>query len=314
MHGHDHGHVHAVTPEEYTPRVRKVLIVTLVLNESVAVAKITWGYLTGSLGMMSDGFHSLFDGVSNVVGLVGIWIASHPPDEEHPYGHKKFENLFTIIISLMIFGTCFQILKRVYHSFTVGHETVAPNMSFVILLCTMAVNAFVMFYEMKRGRQLGSDFLVADALHTKSDIFASFAVMVGLLFTRLGYPMADAIAGIVITVFIARIGYEIIKSASDVLVDTVCIDTNAIEAVVAEVEGVKGCHGIRTRGTPQHVYLDLHIQVDPEISIRKAHDIAHHVEDRLLHDFPNLADIVAHVEPALAGLHKPYIEVELKRK
>lgn len=314
MHGHDHGHVHAVVPDDYTPRVRRVLIVTLILNEAVAVAKIVWGYLTGSLGMMSDGFHSLFDGVSNVVGLVGIWIAAHPPDEDHPYGHKKYENLFTIVIALMIFGTCFQILKRVYQSFTVGYEVSAPNMSFVVLACTMLVNAFVMVYEMKRGRQLGSDFLVADALHTKSDIFASFAVMIGLLFTRLGYPLADAIAGIVITLFIARIGYEIIKSASDVLVDTVCMDTNAIESVVKEVEGVKGCHGIRTRGTSQHIYLDLHIQVDPDITIKDAHDIAHNVEDRLLHEFSALADIVAHVEPALGEHVQPYIKLELKRK
>jgi len=312
--GHGHAHVHAVAPEEYTPRVRRVLLVTLVLNEAVAVAKIVWGYLTGSLGMMSDGFHSLFDGVSNVVGLVGIWIASHPPDENHPYGHKKYENLFTIAIALMIFGTCYQILKRVYHSFTVGHETTAPNASFVILAGTMLVNAFVMLYEMRRGRQLGSDFLVADALHTKSDIFASFAVMVGLLFTRLGYPLADAIAGIVITLFIARIGYEIIKSASDVLVDTVCMDTHAIRAVVMGVEGVKDCHGIRTRGTAQHAYLDLHIQVDPHITLKEAHDIAHTVEDRLLREFTSLADIVAHVEPAVEGLHKPYMEIELKRR
>lgn len=312
-HDHDHGHAHAISPDEYTPRVRKVLIVTLVLNEVVAVAKIVWGYLTGSLGMMSDGFHSMFDGVSNVVGLVGIWIAAHPPDENHPYGHKKFENLFTIVISLMIFGTCFQILKRVYHSFTVGHVTTAPNTSFVILTCTILINVFVMAYEMRRGRQLGSDFLVADALHTKSDIFASLAVMIGLAFTRLGYPLADAIAGIVITLFIARIGYEIIRSASNVLVDTVCIDTNAIESVVLGVEGVRGCHGIRTRGTSQHIYLDLHIQVDPEISVKKAHDIAHNVEDRLLHDFPALADIVAHVEPALHEHARPYIKVELKR-
>jgi cation diffusion facilitator family transporter len=306
MHGHDHDHAIA----DYTPRVRRVLVVTLVLNGAVALAKIVWGYMTGSLGMLSDGFHSLFDGVSNIVGLVGIWIASHPPDEDHPYGHKKYETLFTIVIAIMIFGTCFQILKRVYHSFTVGHETLAPNTSFIILACTMLVNTFVMVYEMKRGRELKSEFLVADALHTKSDIFASFAVMIGLLFTRLGFPMADTIAGIVITLFIARIGYAIIKSASDVLVDTVCIDTHAVESIVKGVEGVKGCHGIRTRGSAQHVYLDMHIQVDPDIPIKDAHDIAHRVEGRITSEFPAVADIVVHVEPAI----EPYIKIELKRK
>ncbi len=297
MPGHDHPHSHAIAPDEYTPRVRRVLIITLVLNELVAVAKIGWGYTTGSIGMLSDGLHSLFDGVSNVVGLVGIWIASRPPDENHPYGHKKYETLFTIVIAVMIFGTCLQVLKRVYHSLTAGHETQAPNTSFIILACTIAVNTFVMLYEMKRGRQLKSDFLMADALHTKSDIPTSFAVIVGLVFTRLGYPVADTVAGIIITVFIARIGWEIIKSASDVLVDTVCIDTNAIESVVMGVEGVRGCHDIRSRGTPQHIYLDLHIQVDPHITLHAAHEIANGVERRIRHEFPEVLDIVAHVEP-----------------
>jgi cation diffusion facilitator family transporter len=313
MHGHDsHGHAHTIT--DYTPGVRRVLIVTLVLNEAVAVAKIVWGYLTGSLGMMSDGFHSLFDGVSNVVGLVGIWIASHPPDEDHPYGHKKYETLFTIVIAIMIFGTCFQILKRVYHSFTVGHETTAPNMSFIVLTCTIAVNIFVMIYEMRQGKKFGSEFLVADALHTKSDIFASFAVMVGLLFTRMGFPIADAIAGIVITLFIARIGWAIIKSASDVLVDTVCIDTHAVKEIVMKVEGVRDCHGIRSRGPAKHIYLDLHIQVDPNILLRDAHDIAHRVEEKLMHEFEGVEDIVVHVEPATGGHTEPYIKIELKRE
>jgi len=313
MHGHhDHGHVHTIT--DYTPRVRRVLIVTLVLNELVAVAKIVWGYLTGSVGMMSDGLHSMFDGVSNIVGLVGIWIASHPPDEKHPYGHKKYETLFTVVIAVMIFGTCAQILRRVYHSFTVGYETTAPNTSFIILICTISVNVFVMLYEMRRGRELQSEFLVADAMHTKSDIFASFAVMAGLFFTRLGYPIADAIAGIVITLFIARIGFEIVKHASDVLVDTVCIDTEAIKEAAMQVEGVLDCHGIRSRGPARHIYLDLHIQVDPDIPLRQAHEIAHGVEHKIMDEFDGVEDIVVHVEPAPDGNATPYMSIELKRQ
>lgn len=308
----DHSHSHSIAPEDYTQQVRRVLIITLVLNEAVAAAKITWGYMTGSLGMMSDGFHSLFDGVSNIVGLVGIWIASHPPDREHPYGHKKYETLFTIIISVMIFGTCFQVLKHVWLSFTTaGHETLAPNLSFGVMAATISVNIFVVLYEMRRGRKLGSSFLMADAMHTKSDILASVAVVVGLVFTRLGYPIADTIASLVIIFFIARIGYQIIKSASDVLVDTTCIDTHAIEGVALRVRGVKGCHGVRSRGTSQYVYLDLHIQVDPEISLKQAHNMAHQVEDRIKHEFPNVADIVAHVEPAPAVDHTPPIEFDL---
>jgi cation diffusion facilitator family transporter len=280
-----------------TRKVRRVLIVTLVLNEAVAVLKILWGYLTGSIGMVSDGFHSMFDGVSNVVGLVGIWIASRPPDERHPYGHRKYETLFTIVISMMIFGTCLQILRRVYGSLTEGAVTAVPGLSFAVMAATMSVNLFVMTYERRKGRELKSEFLLADALHTRSDLLASLAVVTGLALARIGYPFADALAGVLITVLIARIGWKIIKRASDVLVDTVCIDTTSVAEVVNGVPGVRGCHGIRTRGTEHHVYLDLHVLVDPRMSIQEAHDVADRVERTLKEAFHSLADIVVHTEP-----------------
>lgn len=288
------------TPLSVSPNtslVRRVLIYTLVLNILVAVAKIIYGYVSGSVGMLSDGFHSFFDGFSNVVGLFGIWVASHPPDEKHPYGHKKYETFFTIAIAFSIFSTCLQILRRVYLSFFDGHKVMAGDMSFIVMLFTIAVNIYVMTYETRKGKELGSQFLIADALHTKSDIFASMAVITGLVFTRLGYPFADTIAGLVITFFIGKIGYEIVKNASDVLVDTICINTEAIEAVAMRVEGVKGCHHIRTRGTAQAVYLDLHVLVEPKLSIEKAHDIADSVEKALKAELPSLVDIVVHVEP-----------------
>jgi len=283
--------------KKYAVEVRKVLVFTLILNSVVALAKILYGYFTNSIAMTSDGFHSFFDGISNVVGLVGIWIASHPPDEEHPYGHKKFETLFTVIIAVMIFATCFQILRKVYLSFTEVQRTIVTNTSFIIMLLTMGVNVFVMIYESRKGKQLGSDFLVADAMHTKSDIYASVAVIVSLILTRAGYYYADAIVGIIITFFIARIGFKILKEASNVLVDAVCLDTSAIQNVVNRVEGVKGCHEIRTRGPVNAVYVDLHVLVDKNMPIEKAHGIADIVEKRLKKEFPTIVDIIVHIEP-----------------
>jgi cation diffusion facilitator family transporter len=130
--------------ERYAASVRRVLIVTLILNAAVALAKVVYGYVTNSVAMTSDGFHSFFDGVSNVVGLIGIWIAAHPPDAEHPYGHKKYETLFTIIIAVMIFATCFQILKKVYSSFLQEGAVVVTEASFIIMFLTLCVNIFVM--------------------------------------------------------------------------------------------------------------------------------------------------------------------------
>jgi cation diffusion facilitator family transporter len=283
--------------KDYTVQVRKVLLYTLCLNSFVAFAKIIYGYITNSVAIMSDGFHSFFDGISNIVGLVGTWIASHPPDEDHPYGHGKYETLFTIIISVMIFTTCFQILKKVYFSFVEGYRTIVTPLSFTIMFITMGVNIFVMLYESKKGKELESSFLIADAMHTKSDIFASLAVIISLIFTKIGYPLADPLMGIFITFFIARIGYHILKEASDILVDTVCLDTSAIRFVVDRVNGVKGCHDIRTRGSMNSVYLDLHVLVDSNLSTEKAHEIADNIEKEIKQEFPAIVDIVVHIEP-----------------
>jgi len=278
--------------------VRKVLIITLILNSFVAAAKVFYGYITSSVAMMSDGFHSFFDGISNIVGLVGTWIASHPPDENHPYGHRKYETLFTIIIAVMIFTSCFQILKKVYFFFIQGYETNVTAISFAVMLITMGVNIFVTLYESKKGKKLGSSFLIADAKHTKSDILASIAVLISLVFAKMGYYLADPIVGIVITFFIARIGYEILKDASDILVDTVCLDTAAVKFVVNSVEGVRGCHDIRTRGSaPNCTYLDLHVLVKRDLPTEKAHEIADKIEKEIKKEFPSVVDIVVHVEP-----------------
>ena len=285
---------------DYTVRVRKVLIYTLILNAIVALAKVVYGFITNSVAMMSDGFHSAFDGASNVIGLIGIWIASHPPDEKHPYGHKKYETLFTIIIAVMLFTTCFEILKKVYQSFLEDHKTDVTQTSFIIMLMTMGVNIFVMLYEKRQGKKLGSEFLIADAKHTKSDILVSLTVIISLIFTRMGYHRADVIVGLIITIFIARIGYEILKSASDVLVDTVCLDTSAIEFVVNTIEGAKGCHDIRTRGSMNSIYLDLHVVVDRNMSTEQAHNIADDIEEKIKKEFPSVVDIVVHIEPEIS--------------
>jgi cation diffusion facilitator family transporter len=282
---------------DYSSQVRKVLIYTLILNAFVAAAKVIYGLITNSVAMMSDGFHSVFDGTSNVIGLIGIWIASHPPDEKHPYGHKKYETLFTIIIAVMLFTTCFEILKKVYQSFNEDHITNVTQTSFLIMLVTMGVNIFVMLYEKRKGKLLGSDFLIADAKHTKSDILVSLTVIISLVFTKMGYPRADVIVGLIIAIFIARIGYEILKNASDVLVDTVCLDTSAIEFIVNSIEGTKGCHNIRTRGSMNSIYLDLHILVDKNMSIEDSHRIADIIEEQIKKEIPSVVDIVVHIEP-----------------
>ena len=278
-------------------KVRQVLLYTLLLNIIVALAKVTYGYSIDSISMLSDGFHSFSDGASNIVGLAGIWIASHPPDENHPYGHRKYETLATIAIAVLIFGAGVEILRETFHRIQSPNNINVTWMSFLIMGGTLAVNFSVMSYETRKGRELKSDFLIADALHTKSDIYISLSVIISLIAAKAGYPIVDMIAAFIIVFLIVKMGFTILKSATSVLTDEACIDPDEIDKVAKTVIGVMGCHGIRTRGNDSFVNIDMHVQVDPELKIGEAHKVSHSVKASLKKQFPEAVDIMIHIEP-----------------
>ncbi|MCL5063177.1 MAG: cation diffusion facilitator family transporter [Nitrospirae bacterium] len=281
-----------------TSEIRKVLLITLLLNILVSAAKIFYGYITGSISIFSDGFHSLFDGVSNIVGLIGIYIASHPPDEKHPYGHRKYETVFTIFVGLLMLFTCFEVFRKVYESLTGRHETTITTASFFVMVITLIINIFVSAYEKRKGEKLSSEFLIADSRHTKSDIYVSLGVIVSLVFIKLGFPIADPIAGAVVGIFIAKAGIDIIRESTETLVDRTQMDTSIIKEIACNVDGVMECHEIRTRGTRSHVFIDLHILVDPSLSVENAHRIAEAVEKEIKSKISEVVDVVVHIEPS----------------
>lgn len=281
-----------------TSEIRKVLIITLLLNILVSGVKIFYGYFIYSVAIISDGYHSLFDGVSNVIGLVGIYLASHPPDERHPYGHRKYETVFTIFVGLLMFITCIEIFRRAYGSLVGKYEAEVTMLSFVLMLSTMAVSLFVTTYEKRMGRKLSSEYLIADAQHTKSDIYASVGVIIGLIFVKLGFPIADPIVGAIVGILVARTGINIIKDSAEVLVDRKQTDASLIRDIVCSIEGVSGCHDIRTRGTKNHIFIDLHVLVNPVLTIEEGHRIADLIENEIKTRMPEVVDVVVHVEPS----------------
>lgn len=278
-------------------QVRKVLVITLILNIAVSSAKILYGLSADSVAITSDGFHSMFDGVSNIAGLVAVYIAAHPPDEKHPYGHRKYETVFTIFIGVLMLFTCFEILKEAYGSFTGERRPVLTSASYIVMLSTLAVNIFVAIYEKRMGKRLNSDFLIADAQHTRSDIYVTLGVLVSLPFVLLGYWFVDPLVGIVVGIMVARVGFSIIRDSANSLADTRAICPIAIQGVCRSVEGVVDCHKIRTRGTAGSIFVDLHIQVTPGMSIENAHEIGHRVEQTLKEQMPDVVDVVVHIEP-----------------
>ncbi|MBI5214056.1 MAG: cation transporter [Nitrospirae bacterium] len=281
-----------------TSEIRKVLLITLALNILVSAAKVFYGYITNSVSIFSDGFHSFFDGISNIVGLVGIYISSNPPDEKHPYGHRKYETVFTIFVGLLMLLTCFEVFKKVYESFAGRHETTVTGASFIVMIVTMAINVFVSIYEKRKGLRLNSEFLIADSQHTKSDIYVSIGVIVSLIFIKLGFPLADPIAGAVVGIFIAKAGIDIIKGSTETLVDSSQTDISLIKDIACNVDGVIECHKIRTRGTKGQIFVDLHMLVNPALSVEEAHAIAERAERVIKERLPEVADVVVHIEPS----------------
>ena len=277
--------------------IRRVLIITLALNLLATLAKIVVGYMTGALSILADGFDSLFDSASNVIGLVGISFAARPPDEDHPYGHRKYESLAAISISVLLFVTCVELVRSAIDRLSSSAVPQVNLWSFAALIFSIAVHFFTVVYERGRGRELKSEFLLADAGHTAADIYLSLSVIAGLILVRLGYPIVDALLALGIAGLIAKIGVDIIRSSSPTLLDQAMVSTGEIERLAMGVEGVESCHHIRSRGYEDDIYLDLHIHVAPQTPVGQAHTIAHEVQKRLQREIPGVQDVEVHVEP-----------------
>ncbi|MBI4845126.1 MAG: cation transporter [Candidatus Omnitrophica bacterium] len=282
--------------------IRRVLWLVLFLNWAVAGAKIIFGLFSRSASMMADGFHSFSDGASNIVGLAGIAFASRPKDDDHPYGHKKLETFFSLGIAFLLGVVCYELIEEGIRRLYNPEIPEVSIFSFIVMLGTMITNIAVMNYEQNKGRALQSDILVSDAKHTKADVLTSLSVIISLFAVKLGFPILDSIATLVIALFIAHAAYEIMKDGCRVLCDeTVIKDTGKIEKVVLGVSGVKSCHGIRSRGRKDDVNLDLHIHLDPDLPFERTHQVSHEIERVIKANFSEVSDVIVHVEPAERG-------------
>jgi cation diffusion facilitator family transporter len=289
------------TPDRYTA-VSRVLVRVLVLNLVVAVAKIAFGYASGAISILSDGFHSLTDSASNVVGLVGVRAARQPPDDDHPYGHRKYETVAAAAVTLFLVIVVVDVLRNAFHHLT-GRATPVEisTASFVVMLATVAVNIAVIVYEGRAAERLASEVLLADATQTRGDVWTSLTVVAALIGARLGVPVLDPLAALVVAGFIGYSGYQIAQATTGILSDRIVIADTDIERVVRSVPGVLGCHQIRTRGSVDHVFLDLHVWLPADMRLTDAHDLSHLVKDRLMTRYPQIADAIIHIEPPPLG-------------
>jgi cation diffusion facilitator family transporter len=277
--------------------VSTVLLRVFFLNLAVATAKIALGLSTGAVSVLSDGFHSLTDTASNVVGLVGVRVASQPPDANHPYGHRKFETIASVGIMVFLLLVLLEVLSAAYERLKSGGEPAVTAISFVVMSVTFLVNLGVVFYERAAGKRLHSELLLADAHHTTSDLMVSATVIAALIGVKYGIAILDPIAAIVIAGFIGLACWEIFKTTSQILADERVIPEDDIRAVVGTVPEVLGCHHIRTRGPSDFVFLDLHVWMNADMKLEEAHRLSHVVKDKLMERFPHIKDAIIHIEP-----------------
>lgn len=278
---------------------RQVFVITLGFNLLVSISKLFWGYHTHTLSISADGFHSLLDAVANVVGIIGLNFSMKPADHDHPYGHRKFEAIASMIISFFIFLTCFEIAGEGFSRFFSPqhtHPQVTPA-SYILILITLGINLWVSWYENRKGHELKNDLLKADAKHTMSDCMVSVSVIISMVAVQMGFLWADTVLALIVALIILKVGFDLIMVHLSALTDEAILDPEMVREIVLSVPGVLDCHKIRSRGMQDHVFIDLHIQVDPELTVKEAHHISYAVEAKLESTFADrVSDVLVHIE------------------
>ncbi|MCK8496831.1 MULTISPECIES: cation diffusion facilitator family transporter [Myxococcus] len=287
--------------QQRSQRIRTVLLAILAANWVVAGAKLVFGLLSQSAAVTADGLHSFIDGGSNVLGLVAMGVASRPADADHPYGHGKFEALASLGIGAMIGIGMLELGRMALDSLLHDvHAQVTPAMA-VVMGLTLVVNVTVTRVESHYGRKYQSSLLMADASHTMSDVYVSLAVLASLGLVALGYPKADGLIALGVMVFVAWVAYGIVRQAVGILSDTARLDPAQVAQHTMGVAGVRSCRDVRSRGMEESVYVDLKIEVDPNLTTAQAHEVADRVERTLHTAYPQVVDVVVHVEPEHDG-------------
>jgi cation diffusion facilitator family transporter len=276
-------------------RIRWVLISTMLLNFLATAIKLAAGLATGALSVVADGLDSLFDGISNLVGLVGLNVASKPPDSDHPYGHRKFETIAALIIAFLLFLTSWQLLQTAWERWWSDEVPQINAWTIVAVVASMLIQGGTSLFELREGRRLKSEVLVADALHTRASILISLSVLGGLLLVGMGYPKADPLLAAFVALMIAKIGVDILRETLPVLVDQAAFDPSQIADIVDEVGGIESFHRVRSRGAAGSAAIDLHVRISAEKTVREANAIADEVRRRLL-ALDGVSDVTIHIE------------------
>lgn len=289
-----------LTLEQRTNEINRVTWWGLVVNLVLAVVKLIGGFAGQSQSLIADGVHSLSDLASDAMVLVAAKHAGEEADDDHPYGHGRFETLGTVGLALFLlmvaFGIAYDAAYRVFE----GHEQAIPHIyTLGIAIFSILANEGLYHFTHRVGVRINSKMLIANAWHHRSDAISSIVVLVGIAGALLGLPILDPIAAIIVALMIAKIGYDLGYHSLQELVDT-ALDPETVEKIkekILENEDVLEMHMLRTRRMGHTALVDVHILVQPKLSVSEGHHISVAVERALIESFDEINDVTVHIDP-----------------
>ena len=287
----------------YMRTTMRVSAVSITINILLAAVKFAAGLIGHSAAMISDAVHSASDVFSTIIVIIGVRIAGRKADSGHPYGHERFESVASIILAFMLAVTGAAIGVSGIREIAAGSYdtlTVPGQMALYAALLSIIVKEGMYWYTRINAKRIGSDALMADAWHHRSDALSSIGSFVGIFFARLGYPVMDPVASVVICVFIIKAAVDIFRKAVGSMVDQACSQEqqDRIREAILSVDGVLGVDLLRTRIFGSRVYVDVEIREDGDITLREAHQVAEEVHHRIEKEFPDVKHCMVHVNPA----------------
>ncbi|MEE1009516.1 MAG: cation diffusion facilitator family transporter [Agathobacter sp.] len=288
---------------EFQKTANKVSIVTIIGNLILSLMKLFAGIFAHSSAMISDAIHSASDVFSTIVVIIGIKISSKRPDKEHPYGHERMECVAAIVLSIVLFITGLGIGVDAFETIISGDYSniqVPGVLALIAAIVSILVKEAMYWYTRHYAKKIDSSALMADAWHHRSDAFSSIGALIGIAGARMGYPVMDSIASLVIFVFIVKAAYDIFKDAVDKMVDHSCDEATEKEIYdcVMKNEYVVGIDLFQTRVFGNKIYVDVEISLDGSYTLNEAHDIAEEIHKDIEDNFPKVKHVMIHMNPA----------------
>ncbi|MCF7981856.1 MAG: cation diffusion facilitator family transporter [Pseudomonadales bacterium] len=277
----------------------RVTIVGMILDIILGLGKIFIGIISSSQAVVTDGIHSLSDMVTDIFVLIITRISNNEPDPEHPYGHARFEAIGTVLLGgTLIIVAAFLAYENLIAAMSGTVKSIPTWPALVVTLISIISKEWIFHYTRKAGEQLRSNLLIANAWHSRTDMFSSVVVLFGVGGAMLGLTWLDAVAAAIVALIIGKIGLSLVWDSIKELVDTGLSkeETDAIKKVIVSMEGVRSAHNLRTRQMGSDIFLDVHIRVNPRVSVSEGHQIGEWVTKRLLEQFQSIKDLTYHID------------------